>query len=304
MNFGTVAIIGPGLIGGSLALALTERKLANKLVIYARSECSLAAPRSACPMAELTTDPKQALKDADIVVLCIPIESMFTFVASIAHLFKSSALVTDVGSVKSKVERDLAPLLVNNAHWIGSHPMAGSEKSGFCAARADLFEDATVVITPTAKTSLLAEKRAEEFWSAVGGSVVRLDPETHDNYVAQISHLPHLVAAALVNHSSMEARELAGGGFRDTTRVASGSPDLWAEILAANAGPLVKNIDDFISQLLEFRFALGSMDPDLSHKVDNPGSIPYNPLLLEALQKARQIRSELLEKKPSFHKHP
>jgi prephenate dehydrogenase len=292
MNFGTVAILGPGLIGGSLALALAERKLVDKLVIYARSKSSLVALQSACSQAELTTDPKEAVKDADIVVLCLPIEAMFDFVAPIAHLFKSSALVTDVGSVKGKVERDLAPLLANNAHWIGSHPMAGSEKSGFSAARADLFDGATVVITPTVGTSLLAEKRAGEFWNALGGRVVSLDPETHDNYVAQISHLPHLVAAALVNHSSAEARELAGGGFRDTTRVASGSPELWAEILAANAKPLVKNIDDLVRQLVDFRNAL-----------DSPGANHYGSIW-PALKKAQQIRSDLVEKKSSPQNFP
>jgi prephenate dehydrogenase len=166
--------------------------------------------------------------------------------------------------------------------------MAGSEKSGFNVARADLFDGATVVITPAAKTSLLAEKRAEAFWSALGGRVVRLDPETHDNYVAQISHLPHILAAALVNHSSAEARELAGSGFRDTTRIASGSPELWTGILAANARPIVKNIDDFIHQLLDFRLAL-----------ENQSSSTYNSLLLEALQKAQHARSQLLEKKPT-----
>jgi prephenate dehydrogenase len=293
MSFGTVAILGPGLIGGSLALALAERKLADKLVIYARSRSSLAAIESACPMAGLTTDPKEAVRDADIVVLCLPIEAMFAFVAPIAHLFKSSALVTDVGSVKGKVERDLAPLLVNNAHWIGSHPMAGSEKSGFGAARADLFDGATVVITPTARTSLLAEKRAGEFWSALGGRVVSLDPETHDTYVAQISHLPHLVAAALVNHSSAEARELAGGGFRDTTRVASGSPELWAEILAANAGAVGDHLDKLMWGLQTLRNALG-----------NAGSDETKSLLRSTLQAAHDARSQMTEANPLFKKRP
>jgi prephenate dehydrogenase len=289
MKFGTVAILGPGLIGGSLALALKERKLADRLIIYGRKKTSLSEVKSACEMAEITTDAKQAVQEADIAVLCMPIEAMFPCVAPVAHCFKSSALVTDVGSVKGIVERDLAPLFVNNAHWIGSHPMAGSEKSGFSAARNDLFDGATVVITPTPKTSLIADKRAEEFWSAVGGRVVRLDPQTHDNYVAQISHLPHLVAAALVNHTTAEARELAGGGFRDTTRVASGSPELWMEILAANADPVMKNIDDLINQLLDFRRAL-----------DNSRTIHNNLPLLEALRKAQEIRSELLRKKPDI----
>jgi prephenate dehydrogenase len=286
MTFGTVAILGPGLIGGSLALALAERKLADRLIVYGRSNSSFPAIRQDCPMAEVTTDVKLAIEDADIVILCMPIESMFTFVAPIAHLFKSSALVTDVGSVKGRVERDLAPLFANNAHWIGSHPMAGSEKSGFGAARSNLFDGATVVITPTPKTSLLADKRAEEFWKSVGGHVVRLDPEAHDNSVAQISHLPHVLAAVLVNYSSAEARELAGGGFRDTTRIASGSPELWTEILAANAKPVIKSIDDFIRELIEFRFALENQKPDAE-----------NSALLDALKKAQHSRSQLLEKK-------
>jgi prephenate dehydrogenase len=266
MTFGTVAILGPGLIGGSLALALAERNLVTRLIVCGRSNSSFPAIQEACPTAEVTTDAKIAIEDADVVIICMPIESMFTFVAPIAHLFKPSALVTDVGSVKGIVERDLAPLFVNNAHWIGSHPMAGSEKSGFSAARSNLFEGAPVVITPTAKTSLIADKRAEEFWSALGGRVTRLDPETHDDYVAQISHLPHLIAAALADHSSAEAIKLAGGGFRDTTRVASGSPELWTGILSENRQKIEESLSRLITELEEVKKSLQANDKPSLHK--------------------------------------
>jgi len=293
MTFGTVAILGPGLIGGSLALALAERKLADRLIVYGRSQTSLYGIQSACPMAELTSDPQVAVKDADIVVLCMPIEAMFAFVAPIAHLFKPSALVTDVGSVKGRVERDLAPLFVNNAHWIGSHPMAGSEKSGFAAARADLFSGAKIIITPTEKSSLLADKKSEEFWRALGGHVVRLDPETHDNYVAQISHIPHLIASALVNHAGQEALPLAGGGFRDTTRIASGSPALWTEILSANAGAIARDLNRLIRDLCNLEIILKGVD-----------GIPDKTSLLHYLQKAQDSRSHLYDTKPTSSKHP
>ena len=282
MTFGTVAIIGPGLLGGSLALALSQRGLAERLIIYARSKSALEQIRTSCLMAELTDNPPDAVKEADVVVLCIPIESMFAFVAPIAHLFKPSALVTDVGSVKEQVDRDLAPLLAPNAHWIGSHPMAGSEKSGFSAARANLFEGATVMVTPTEKTSLLARNRAEEFWTALGSKVVSLAPDMHDDYVAQISHLPHLIAAALANHPSAQALELAGSGFRDTTRIASGSPDLWLQILTSNSAAVSKHLNRLIADLC-----------DLQMTLRDKNGVTDTTALLRYLEKAQISRSQL-----------
>src|SRR5271170_5497637 len=149
MNFGTVAILGPGLIGGSLALALAERGLAKRLMIYARSPRALDAIRTAGVDAELTGNPSEAVRDADIVVLCVPIEAMAGLVREFRNALKPNALVTDVGSVKGAVDRDLAPLLEDRALWIGSHPMAGSEQAGFTATRANLFENAPIIVTPT-----------------------------------------------------------------------------------------------------------------------------------------------------------
>jgi prephenate dehydrogenase len=263
MTLGTVAILGPGLIGGSLALALAERGLADELVVYARSpRRALDAIRTAGLNVELTDNPSEAVREADVVILCVPIEAMAGLVNEIRDALKPTALVTDVGSVKGSVVRDLEPLLDGRALWIGSHPMAGSEQTGFSAARADLFEGAAVVITPTRQTPPEAERRVEEFWRALGGRVIKLAPHKHDDLVAQISHLPHLVAAALAARVSDDAIELAGGGFRDTTRVASGSPDLWVEIISANAAAMAQHLDFLIRGLEKLRDALASGSDD------------------------------------------
>jgi predicted dinucleotide-binding enzyme len=166
MNFGTVAILGPGLIGGSLALALAERGLAKRLMIYARSPRALDEIRLAGVDAELTQNPSEAVRDADVVILCVPIEAMAGLVHEFRDALKPTALVTDVGSVKGSVDRDLAPLLEGRALWIGSHPMAGSEQAGFSAARADLFVNAAVVVTPTKQTARSARTRGKILVSA------------------------------------------------------------------------------------------------------------------------------------------
>src|SRR5271170_1326192 len=250
MKFGTVAILGPGLIGGSLALALAERGLAKRLMIYARSPHALDEIRTAGDDAELTQNPSEAVREADVVILCVPIEAMAGLVHEFRDALKPDALVTDVGSVKGSVDRDLAPLLEDRALWIGSHPMAGSERGGFAAARPDLFEGATVILTPTKQTSRDAQRHAEKFWTALGSNLAILSPERHDQMVAAISHIPHLIAAALVNHAVKHGDlDLAAGGFRDTTRVAAGSPELWSEILLANGDAVGFQLRRLISRL-------------------------------------------------------
>jgi len=287
MTFGTVAILGPGLIGGSLALALAERELVDKLVIYARSARALDAIRTAGVDAELTGNPSEAVRDADVVVLCVPIEAMPVLVNEIRDALKPTALVTDVGSVKGSVDRDLAPLLDDRALWVGSHPMAGSEQAGFTAARADLFVGAAVVVTPTKHTQPEAERRAEQFWGAIGGRVLKSDPQWHDLAVAQVSHIPHLMAALLVNNVSDKSTEAAGSGFRDTTRVASGSPELWTEIIWANRESIRVALQPLILELQNTQEAFKGEDK--------------SPLR-DILQCAHDLRSKLIETHPLFKK--
>lgn len=288
MNFGTVAILGPGLIGGSLALALAERGLARRLMIYARSPRALDAIRTAGVDAELTGNPSEAVRDADIVILCVPIEAMPGLVREFRDALKPAALVTDVGSVKGSVDRDLAPLLEHRALWIGSHPMAGSEQAGFAAARPDLFQGAPVILTPTKQTRPKAQRLAEKFWTALGSKLALLPPEKHDQLVAAISHIPHLIAAALVNHAvAFGDLDLAAGGFRDTTRIASGSPELWSEILLANGDAVGFQLRQLISRLTALQTAL-----------NNPDMAAAKSALLAALKTAHDARSLLSDKRP------
>jgi prephenate dehydrogenase len=291
MTFGTVAILGPGLIGGSIALALAERGLAERLMIYARSPHSLDQIRTAGVDAELTGNPSEAVREADLVILCVPIEAMAGLVHEFRDALKPTALITDVGSVKGSVDRELAPLLEDRALWIGSHPMAGSEQGGFVAARADLFEGAAVIVTPTKHTRPAAEQRAEAFWEALGGRVLKLDPAKHDVAVAQVSHVPHLLAAALVCHASEEARELAAGGFRDTTRVASGSPQLWVEILSANSKAVGLELETLIVHLKALK----------SHFEHSPPEV-LKSALHSTLKAAHDARSRMTETNPLFKK--
>ena len=280
MNFGTVAILGPGLIGGSLALALAERGLAKRLMIYARSPRALDEIRLANVDAELSTNPSETVREADVVILCVPIEAMPGLVHEFRDALKPTALVTDVGSVKGSVDRALAPLLEDRALWIGSHPMAGSEQAGFSAARADLFVGAPVIITPTKQTKRDAEDRADKFWKALGARVMKYDPRAHDVTVAQVSHIPHLVAAELIANVADDCLPAAGPGLRDTTRVASGSPELWTEIVWANREAIGAAILPLLLELQNLREALRNEN---------------KTLLRESLQYAHDQRAKLLK---------
>ena len=287
MNFGTVAILGPGLIGGSLALALAERGLVQRLTIYARSPHALDAIRLAGVNAELTGNPSEAVSEADVVILCVPIEAMADLVRECRGALKRDALITDVGSVKGSVDEALAPLLEERALWIGSHPMAGSEQSGFLAARPDLFENAAVIVTPTPRTAPGAQARTEEFWRSLGGRIFTLTPAQHDLAVADISHIPHLLAAMLVANAGSQSLPLAGGGFRDTTRVASGSPDLWTEILWANREALAKHCAAWAGELARVQRLFQS---DASSAKSE---------LFKLLENAQSVRSQLTGPKPA-----
>jgi len=186
--------------------------------------------------------------------VCTPLAQMRTLVRQMIPALKRGAIVTDMGSVKASGERDLETLVHNTgAQFVASHPMAGAEKTGVSAARADLFQDAVCVITPTRRSRPAAVAKAERFWKAVGARVVRLSPGQHDALVSRTSHLPHVTAAALANlvlhPAAAEAQALlCANGFRDTTRIASGSPEMWRDIALANR----KNLDRALGQCRRF----------------------------------------------------
>jgi prephenate dehydrogenase len=252
--FSRITILGPGLLGGSLALAIQARKLTGKLSLVVRKESQIGELHHALPDAHITTDAVEAVREADLVLLCTPIGVMADLARRIAPALKPSALVSDVGSVKAPVDAELASIF--GPKWVGGHPMAGSEQGGFSAARANLFEHAVTILTPTSATPAAATSTLKAFWEALGSRVTTCDPATHDCLMASISHLPHLVAAALVHNTCPESLALAGNGFKDTTRIASGSADLWQEILLWNREAVVEQLDSLIGLLQETRHQL------------------------------------------------
>ena len=266
MRWQKISIIGVGLLGGSIGLAVRKRKLAKEVAGYVRRAASLKECEQAGAVDYATTDLLATVSGADLVILCTPLAQMRALVQRILPALKRGAIVTDVGSVKASVVRDLETLVKKSgAHFIGSHPMAGGEKAGVLAARADLFEGAMCVVTPTKQSNAAARRRLEQFWSALDGRVLRLTPDWHDVFVSRTSHLPHVTAAALatlvLNPAHPDAQsELCANGFRDTTRIASGSPEMWRDIALANRKHLGRSLEAYIGELQKFRRALKAAD--------------------------------------------
>lgn len=255
VRWNKITLVGVGLLGGSLGLAVKRRRLARQVAGYVRREASIQECAQVGAVDYATTDLLAAVWDADLVVLCTPLAQMRSLGQQLLPALKRGAIVTDVGSVKASVVSDLELIVKNaGAHFVGSHPMAGAEQVGVSAARADLFECAMCVVTPTKRTHPAALRKVELFWKALGGRLLSLAPELHDALVSRSSHLPHLVAATLAasildpKHPKQQAA-LCATGFRDTTRIASGSPEMWRDIALANRLQLRGALDNFVREL-------------------------------------------------------
>jgi len=266
VQFRKITLVGVGLLGGSIGLAARQRRLAGEVAGYVRRTASLKDCEKAGAVDYATTDLCAAVSNADLVVLCTPLAQMRALVQQFLPALKRGAIVTDVGSVKAGVVRELESLInKSGAHFIGSHPMAGGEKMGVLAARADLFECAVNILTPTKKSNAAAIRKLERFWKSLGARTLRLDAAQHDLLVSRTSHLPHLVAAALANlildpNSPKTQTALCATGFRDTTRIASGSPEMWRDIALANRKHLARSADAFVAELKKFQSALKTGD--------------------------------------------
>jgi prephenate dehydrogenase len=252
MTFPSIAILGPGLLGGSLALAVRERVSGAQIRVWARRQDRLEAVRCLGIADEVSTDAAEIAAGASLIIFCMPIGAMEAVGLQIADAVGPGTIVTDVGSVKQPVVRTLGKIF--GPRFIGSHPMAGSEQAGIEAARADLFQGAVTILTPEEGTRAESVRALAAFWEALGCRVAMMTPHAHDEAVALISHLPHLAAAALIQAALREnpaALDLHGNGFFDTTRVASGPPDMWAEILVQNRDAVKKAVHAMIENLSE-----------------------------------------------------
>ncbi len=266
MRWQSISLIGVGLLGGSLALAIKRRQLAARVVVRVRREGALIECQKLNIADVVTMDLKEAVQGSELVILCTPLSQMAGLATEMRPFLQKGAIVTDVGSVKGTVVRELEPLARQaGAEFVGSHPMAGSEKTGMAAARADLFENAICLVTPGRSSPAEAVVKVEEFWKSLGGCPLRLTPEAHDDLVSRSSHLPHVVAAELANYvlSPVHPKEQAlvcANGFRDTTRIAAGSPEMWRDIALANRQNLGRVLGVFIEDLQEFQWALERQD--------------------------------------------
>jgi len=277
VRFRKITIVGVGLLGGSLGLAIKKRGLADEVAGFVRLAASIAECKKANAVDTCTRDLREAVADADLIVLCTPLAQMLPLLKEMRPAIKRGAIITDVGSVKATVVKELESLVTKSGgHFIGSHPMAGAEKTGVAAARAELFTNAVCVVTPTKRSHQSAVKKVEEFWKAVGARVVRLTPELHDELVSRSSHLPHVAAATLANlvldpvHPKSQPL-LCANGFRDTTRIASGSPEMWRDIAMANRKNLSKALGAFIRDLKKFQALLKKGDEKSAEKFFTKG---------------------------------
>lgn len=259
-----VAIIGLGLMGGSLGLALKRGGLARVSASARRVETRrLALETGAVDFAFETA--QEAVRGADVVVFCTPVCSIPGLARDCLGAFEPGCVVTDVGSTKAQLVHDMADVFRGASPvFVGSHPMAGSEKTGMEAARADLYVGATTVVTPAAGTPESVFQAVSGLWAGVGAKVIRTTPGDHDAAVARSSHLPHLTAALLTATAGRglqpEFTAFCGTGFRDTTRVADGSPEMWHDIVKTNRSAILGELRNYEAELKDLIESLESRD--------------------------------------------
>jgi prephenate dehydrogenase len=243
-----------------------KNRVAGEIAGFVRRKKSIVECEKSGATDFATADLLAAVSNSDLVILCTPLAQMCPLAEQFLPALKRGAIITDVGSVKAGVVRELELLVQKSgAHFIGGHPMAGGEKTGVAAARADLFQNAVCVLTPTHKTNSVALKKMEQFWKSLGARVLKMPPAQHDLFVSRTSHLPHVVATTLANLVLNPANpkiqsQLCANGFRDTTRIASGSPEMWRDIAIANRKNLAKSLNDFVAELQKFQKSLNKAD--------------------------------------------
>ena len=268
-GFERVAVVGLGLLGGSVAGAARARGIAKRVVGVSRGRDTAAAAVAAGLADEGTAELAAGVAGADLVVLCTPIFAMADTLRRAAPHLAPGALVTDVGSVKGRLVETLPGLLPAGVTYVGAHPMAGSHQTGLRHASKELFEGAACVLTPTATTPPSALARVRGFWSALGARIFERDPAQHDAEVAWVSHLPHAVAfayAASLAAAPGNAFALKGAGFRDFTRIAASDPELWADILATNAKALSGPLAHAAGELARLSRAIEAGDVEALHR--------------------------------------
>ncbi len=286
-NNKTLSIVGVGLIGGSLGMAIKKSKAFKSVIGVGRNGKRLARAKLLGAVDEYTTDFKKGVKDADLVVICVPVSKTGDMIKKFSKALKKGAVVTDAGSVKESVVKEAERLLAPKACFVGSHPMAGSEKTGVLNARPGLFKNSTCIVTKTRMTDSRALKQVESMWKKVGARVFVTGPGGHDAMVSEVSHLPHILAFSLALQAGESSRKnknvssVAAGAFRDMTRIAASSPEVWADICVDNRKELLKSIISYEKKL---------------KKMKNLIAAGARRRLINEFEKAGKIRHSIMKK--------
>lgn len=255
-----ISIIGMGLLGSSVSLAVLRSLSGVRTVGYSHRRVTRQKARRLDVATQVVDDIKECVRGADMVIVATPIRTFEEVFAQMAEGLKPGCIVTDVGSTKTLPHRWAQRILPRGVYYVGSHPIAGSEQRGVEFARDDLLEGANCILTKTKRTNNQAVQRLKGFWSLLGCEVKVMTPAEHDRIFANVSHLPHIVATALLNASDSSELKLAGPGLIDTTRVASGPANIWADILLTNARNSSRAIDRNVKELLKLQGAIDRGD--------------------------------------------
>ncbi|AWC22265.1 Arogenate dehydrogenase [Aminobacter sp. MSH1] len=267
--FDKIALVGIGLIGSSLARVIRREGIARHIAISTRSASTLARAEELGLGDSYSTDAKEAVKDADLIIVSVPVGSSGVVAAEIAPALKPGAILTDVGSTKASVIAQMAPYVPEGVHFIPGHPLAGTEKSGPDAGFADLFENRWCIFTPLPDTDPVALEKLSEFWRRCGSNIDTMDPEHHDMTLAIVSHLPHIIAYNIVGTADdlesvtkSEVIKYSASGFRDFTRLAASDPTMWRDVCLHNKDAILEMLARFSEDLASLQRAIRWGDGD------------------------------------------
>lgn len=251
--FNKISIIGVGLIGGSIGLAARKRRLSAKVIGIGRRKVSIDRAIRKGAVDRGTLNLRRGVEDADLIVVATPVEKVKLKIREAAGYAKNKAVIIDVNSTKQDVADSVRKYIRNDISFVGTHPMAGSEQAGIASSDAELFNDSVCIITPVSGTDKDALKKVKGFWSALGAVVTLMSPKAHDDIIADISHLPHILAYVLCHAFPPKELKMAGAGFKDVTRIARSNPKMWQEIFMQNRKSLLRSIMAFEKDLAIFK---------------------------------------------------
>ncbi|MDD3375639.1 MAG: prephenate dehydrogenase [Candidatus Omnitrophica bacterium] len=258
--FKKVTIIGIGLLGGSIGMAMKKNHLVHEVLGVSRRQATLGYALKKKIVDNATSNIVKSVRGADLVVLATPVQTILTLLANIGKHLKRGCIVMDVGSTKTSIVQAAEKSLPSHAFFVGTHPLAGSEKKGVEFSDPDLFNKSFCIITPTDKTNKQAKEKVEALWTRMGSFVKNVSPDEHDNILAFTSHVPHLLAYAMIDAVPGKYLEYGSTGLKDTTRIAGSSPQLWNDICMENSKNVLPVLDEVVKILSGYRKAITSKD--------------------------------------------